>query len=835
MQFVQSEIQSLQEIHRLFETGFELEIRIGSFQSTEKNKANRRFIPGVEVGQFNSAIKYFSAYGWPKQEYRTVEEGGFDPPYDDVRRSEDGTLLRKRKIKMLDVPAYGIRVALSNEQPMDPNVLLTGQKSIRTKTRTSLFSQNVRYDFTNVLNDNGKRVYEIELEWISGDFNILMQHCETMLQVLNKSSILTPNHIIQSVLQDYQSLVGAKHSKHFIGAMPKTLSRKNVTTIHGHAYAVSQKFDGQRGIIFVDKGGRVWKIYRNMHVVNTGMISKSVRSTILDGEITNHQGHEIFWGFDLIAFETRDVRGNVNWNYQNRWEKLNVLIEQLNSDIEIMPNLEYVLKINVKSIVWSVSQWMELPPLPPNVLADGYIFTPIMEPYSMSQFWNSQFKWKTQQTIDVAIENVEGNWKLFVNDGNNIIPFEQCPIIEVDKSMSNLESGTIVECEWNSETLIPIRVRMEKTSPNNINVAMDVIEAITNPVTESMIFGQSGYGYNQALIQIEKNIGMSFVNVNWGEEFSDAQRIGKKLAEIVGDMEEDDIIAVTFPDGAALANSVILADGMFQIIEDWGDMDNGLLAGIQISPLNGGWSSLRELHTHPFGLQYEMTVFDLKAQKAPGPDFVFSSSKIVTTTNLVFTDVFISAALDQNIQIIGLQFMSDALPEETLSLLGEFEKVRLSMQRVAILQYRPTKKSIYESIGDNWYKVPRDMLHVVTSCVNTAHAILEMEKPLKLEFKIPVPNHWGMLMVTLDEDKALARKEGNDWIVVHPRSLIIAEETNVTNVSNVTNVANVANVVENLRNLNVEKLREYAASKNLVIPSKIRRKEEIRQYLEEHR
>jgi hypothetical protein len=820
MQFVQSELQSLQEIHRLFEPGCELEIRIGSFQNTENNKSNRRFVPGVEVGQFHSAIKYFSAYGWKKEEYQTVEEAGFDAPYDDVRRSEDGTLLRKRKIKMLDFPSYGIRVALSNEQTMDHTVVLTGQKSIRKKTRTSLFSQNVRYDFTNVLNDNGRRVYEIELEWISGDFNILMQHCETMLQVLNKSSILTPNHIIQSVLQDYQNLVGAKHFKHFIGAMPKTMSRKNVTTIHGNAYAVSQKFDGDRGIIFLDKGGRIWKIYRNMHVVNTGMISKSIRSTILDGEITNHQGHETFWAFDLIAFETRDIRGNVNWNYQNRWEKLNLLIDQLNSDIEIIPNLEYVLKINVKSIVWSVSQWMELPALPKNVLADGYIFTPIMEPYSISQFWNSQFKWKTQQTIDVAIENVEGNWKLFVNDGNNIIPFEQCPIIEVDKSMRDLESGTIVECEWNSETLIPKRVRIEKTSPNNINVAMDVIEAITNPVTESMIHGQSGYGYNQALIQIEKNIGMSFVDVNWGDEFSDAQRISKKLEELVVGMEEDDIIAVTFPDGAALANSVVIADGMFQVIEDWGDMDNGLLAGTQINPSKGKWSSLRELHMQPFGLQYETTIFDLKAQKAPGPDFVFTSSKIVTTTNLVFTDVFISTALDQNIQIVGLQFMSDALTEETLSLLGESEKFRLSMQRVAILQYRPTKKSLHESIGDNWYKVPRDMLHVVTSCVNTAHAILEMENPLKLDFKIPVPKHWGMLMVTLDEDKALARREGNDWIVVHPREMIILDEPNV---------------VENLRNMNVEKLREYAASKNLVIPSKIRRKEEIRQYLEERR
>jgi hypothetical protein len=99
--------------------------------------------------------------------------------------------------------------------------------------------------------------------------------------------------------------------------------------------------------------------------------------------------------------------------------------------------------------------------------------------------------------------------------------------------------------------------------------------------------------------------------------------------------------------------------------------------------------------------------------------------------------------------------------------------------------------------------------------LNIAHGKVIGVNPLKIEFTSQVPAHWGLFMVVIDQDKALARKNGDEWIVIHPREMLLSN-----------NVA--------LADMNVDKLKEYAETRNIKIPSKIRRKEEIRLFIQEH-
>jgi hypothetical protein len=838
MQFTleKSEIKAFQDVIGSYETNLELEVRFGVFTNVDKGMVNgvrnnscKRFVSGVEANSYMTAFNYYACYGWPVEETNAIEECGFDPPFDDVRRGNDGKMIRKTKLKILDVPAFGIRIALNREQNVDSSINTGTGNTKRHKRRTSYISpQFIRYDFTVVTLEDGRRVYEIELEWIGAIDNVdnmltvLHQHIQTMLQVLNQSYILTSSSILQSVSREYQFLVGARHAKQFIGALPKTLRRKDVSTLHSVVYSVSRKFDGQRALLFIDKGGWIWKIYRTMRIVSCGLISKTIRSVILDGEITNVHGKETFWAFDLIVNDGQDVRGNTAWSMQVRWEKAMTIVENLSTTAEMTEQAkgaESLIKIKIKPVVWSISNIDELLELPHGVNADGYIFTPLHEPYSVNLFWNNQFKWKnvSDQTIDVILET---NGNVFVNDGNGIVRFEAYPSIPIDSKFI-IEPGMIVECGWDITTndFKINKIRNDKTTPNHINVALDVIDAIKNPVSLSMIHGSSRFGYKTAVKKVEESIGMTFNSFDISKAFKSKNDLELYFKQILENMKDEDVFALTFVDGAALANMLITSDCMWQVIEDWGDNDHGLLSGIQVTS-EQGWTSLQELHKSPYGVSYIETLFDLEVRRTPGPDFGFASNKVVNRSNLIFTDVMISTALEFDLHIVGLQFMSDALPDIFLQLLDESERLRFSLQRVAIFQLRSTgQQTNYVTLDDTWIGVPKDILEAVNSCNNIACA--HFDKGV-FHFTTQVPDKWSFMKVIVNyegKEMALARKKDKEWILVHPKELLITPVV-------------VKPQPENLLKMNVESLREFAASKQITIPSKIRRKEEIRQFIE---
>jgi hypothetical protein len=139
-----------------------------------------------------------------------------------------------------------------------------------------------------------------------------------------------------------------------------------------------------------------------------------------------------------------------------------------------------------------------------NVNLDGLIFTPFDTEYVIGGPWkkflNVQYKWKPieEQSIDFLIKIEKSGIKLQVKVGDNIIDFinqkSKQPYEIVDKSINEIRSlkvknGTIGEFTWNSRErkFELLGIRKDKTSPNGLITAINVMNAIRFPVDLEII------------------------------------------------------------------------------------------------------------------------------------------------------------------------------------------------------------------------------------------------------------------------------------------------------------------------------------------------------------
>ena len=129
------------------------------------------------------------------------------------------------------------------------------------------------------------------------------------------------------VLSDYSELVYHKkfprlYSSNFIGPSSITLQQHNIVPYKQeikepnirHGYAVTDKADGERHLLFINSNGGIYLINTSMDVVSTGTHTKNEQhfNTIMDGELikTDRTGAFInrFAAFDLYFLGGKNVR-----------------------------------------------------------------------------------------------------------------------------------------------------------------------------------------------------------------------------------------------------------------------------------------------------------------------------------------------------------------------------------------------------------------------------------------------------------------------------------------------------------------------------------------------
>lgn len=234
----------------------------------------------------------------------------------------------------------------------------------------------------------------------------------------------------------------------FPGSHPVSVERKHLRLLSS-GYVVCEKTDGTRYmmICFVHEGKKIALfVNRNMDMYQVSLCVP--RNTILDGELVHTRGGELYY----MVFDGNMVNG-VDIQQLN-------YIERLKRTEEATKGPSMGIKIKNKT-VWPLSALTHLETVHFPYETDGYVFTPVNEPVRMETH-ETMFKWKplNRITVDFKVMYKNGSYGLYVWDRGNYV---------YESGIQNGENynDKIVECAYDGNSWIPIKIRADKPRPNN--------------------------------------------------------------------------------------------------------------------------------------------------------------------------------------------------------------------------------------------------------------------------------------------------------------------------------------------------------------------------------
>lgn len=220
-------------------------------------------------------------------------------------------------------------------------------------------------------------------------------------------------------------------------------------------YAVTEKADGLRKLLYVNGGGRVYLIDTNMNVAFTGVLlpNKALHNSLLDGEHIKHDKNgtfiNLFAAFDIYYVNGKSVRefpfmkmDSDSLDNKYRLTLLNHFVEMMTApqskcDLTVVCKKFYANsgKETIFDICSLILASQKLGLFQYEV--DGIIFTPVNLPMGVDQIgdacptskrtWMHSFKWKPPQynTIDFLVtidKNKEGKHTIntIVEPGTNM-------------------------------------------------------------------------------------------------------------------------------------------------------------------------------------------------------------------------------------------------------------------------------------------------------------------------------------------------------------------------------------------------------------------------------
>lgn len=312
---------------------------------------------------------------------------------------------------------------------------------------------------------------------------IIVQTIIRTLQIISMSSMLLTKKQQQNVLQQYHNLVkedieisGYNKKSNIIPLLapkPVTLELVNLVDPKTYGavsilseYTVTEKADGERVLMYVDKDGKVYIINNTYVVEDTGMkVSKEGYNTLIDGEFVqcnkrkDNADKALYAAFDIYYMNGTKLTNLPLMGENSRISHLQKFEKLVTSSRE----LEFITKKHLYSedILSDANNILSNNSYPYEV--DGLIFTPAkLAVYSYytnkavqltdNVKWDRVFKWKPsdQNTIDFLIKEnkvVKKNGKKFTEFG-----------LYVGYNATQWEDIDIVT---------GLKMRYEKTSQNN--------------------------------------------------------------------------------------------------------------------------------------------------------------------------------------------------------------------------------------------------------------------------------------------------------------------------------------------------------------------------------
>jgi hypothetical protein len=220
----------------------------------------------------------------------------------------------------------------------------------------------------------------------------------------------------------------------FSGAQPISIERRHFDIIRNHRYRVCEKTDGIRHFLIKESEGDPYVI--NRALVKTNVRIRIPKNTYLDGELMG----DCFVVYDAMMIDGQDL---CDMNLIDRMSAAEKLINKI-------PIVKGSFRLKLKNHI-ELSKMATLDPYDDG--NDGLILTPVDEPIRTGTH-ETLFKWKPfeHNTVDFMYDR---SGYLCIQGG------------AVSKATFPGRVGSIVECRFEKGVWIPVKVRTDKTYPNN--------------------------------------------------------------------------------------------------------------------------------------------------------------------------------------------------------------------------------------------------------------------------------------------------------------------------------------------------------------------------------
>jgi len=275
---------------------------------------------------------------------------------------------------------------------------------------------------------------------------MISQMVFVMQQLINDEYLLTQDQQ-KAILNKYTQLISSvrelnKYEKqnptpYFLAPKPVTLEKKNLIdpdTTYGVVsilknYAVTDKADGERMLLYIDEQGEAYLINNTYNVKKTGLVvqSNQLHQSLFDGEyipkelLKDDSEFDIFAVFDVYFIQKESVMHLplMATGKPNRYQKMQMALQDSywnNGEVYLKVEMKAHYYEEGKSIFKKCKDILENPKRRYDI--DGLVFTPIDLPvfaYYPNQFkklkgksvaWDRVFKWKPadQNTIDFLVK-----------------------------------------------------------------------------------------------------------------------------------------------------------------------------------------------------------------------------------------------------------------------------------------------------------------------------------------------------------------------------------------------------------------------------------------------
>jgi mRNA-capping enzyme len=304
--------------------------------------------------------------------------------------------------------------------------------------------------------------------------------------------------------------IGGRGCSQFPGSHPVSLNRENLQLLRQRYYYATWKADGTRymmllttdGCYIVDRSFRFRRVQMRFPFRHPteGISDKVHHFTLLDGEMIidtlpdKQKQERRYLIYDMVAINGQSV---VERPFYERWKMLEKeVIDPRNHEKARSHIYRYDLepfRVRRKDF-WLLSAVEKvlkgfIPSLSHE--ADGLIFQGWDDPY-VPRTHEGLLKWKYPEmnSVDFLYEQDEsgrGMLSLFERgkkkhmDGNSVVFRDDSDPAEY--------SGKIVECSWDQDekVWVSMRVRVDKSTPNDINTFRKVMRSIKDNITEEVL------------------------------------------------------------------------------------------------------------------------------------------------------------------------------------------------------------------------------------------------------------------------------------------------------------------------------------------------------------